>query len=97
MTLNDIPHFIFIFYAPPSAVQACKDAIFNAGGGRYSGFGNYTECCWSTAGVGQFRPGDSANPYIGQIGSLEETPEIRVEIICESKAIVKQVIIALMA
>jgi len=30
---------------PPSALAACKAAIFAAGAGRYPSSGNYTECC----------------------------------------------------
>ncbi|KAI1094651.1 GTP cyclohydrolase 1 type 2/Nif3 [Rostrohypoxylon terebratum] len=87
--------FTLIFYAPPSAVQACKAAIFAAGAGRYPGPGNYTECCWSTSGTGQFRPGDAANPHIGKVGALEETPEVRVETLCVGEDVVKGAVAAL--
>ncbi|KAI0013992.1 GTP cyclohydrolase 1 type 2/Nif3 [Xylariaceae sp. FL0662B] len=90
-----IKKFSLIFYAPPSAVQACKTAIFQAGAGRYPGPGNYTECCWSAMGTGQFRPGDAANPHIGQVGALEETPEVRVETLCLGEDVVKHAVAAL--
>lgn len=57
--------FRLIFNAPPSAVSACKAAIFAAGAGKYPGPGAYTECCWTTMGTGQFLPGDAANPHLG--------------------------------
>ncbi|KAL7626909.1 hypothetical protein AAE478_003683 [Parahypoxylon ruwenzoriense] len=88
-------HFSLIFYAPPGAVQACKAAVFGAGAGRYPGPGNYTECCWSAAGTGQFRPGDAANPHIGTPGALEETPEVRVETLCVGEDVVKGAVEAL--
>ncbi|KAI0104917.1 GTP cyclohydrolase 1 type 2/Nif3 [Hypoxylon sp. NC0597] len=90
-----VKSFTLIFYAPPSAVQACKAAIFAAGAGRYPGPGNYTECCWSTAGTGQFRPGDAAQPHIGTVGALEETPEVRVETLCIGEDTVKGAVAAL--
>ncbi|KAI1144524.1 GTP cyclohydrolase 1 type 2/Nif3 [Hypoxylon sp. FL0543] len=90
-----VKSFTLIFYAPPAAVQACKAAIFAAGAGRYPGPGNYTECCWSTAGTGQFRPGDAANPHIGTAGALEETPEVRVETLCVGEDTVKGAVAAL--
>ncbi|KAI0841760.1 GTP cyclohydrolase 1 type 2/Nif3 [Hypoxylon sp. FL0890] len=90
-----VKSFTLIFYAPPSAVQACKAAIFAAGAGRYPGPGNYTECCWSTTGTGQFRPGDAANPHIGTVGALEETPEVRVETLCVGEDTVKGAVAAL--
>lgn len=90
-----VARFSLIFYAPPAAVLACKAAIFKAGAGRYPGPGNYTECCWSTTGMGQFRPGGTANPHIGTVGALEETPEVRVETLCVGEDVAKQAVAAL--
>ncbi|KAI0390926.1 hypothetical protein F5Y17DRAFT_442609 [Xylariaceae sp. FL0594] len=44
--------FRLIFHVPTPAAAACKAAIFAAGAGRQ---GNYSECCFTTAGRGQFR------------------------------------------
>jgi hypothetical protein len=44
--------FRLVFFVPPSALEACKTAIFAAGAGRYPGPGNYTECCWTAMGTG---------------------------------------------
>ena len=87
--------FKLVFFAPPSALKACKDAIFAAGAGRYPGPGNYTECCWSTTGTGQFRPGDKANPNIGTVGTLEEVQEDRVETLCVGEDIARKAVEAL--
>ena len=85
----------FIFHVPTSALEQCKAAIFAAGAGRYPGPGNYTECCWTTIGTGQFRPGDSANPHIGTIGQLAHVEEARVETLCVGEDIVRQAVVAL--
>ena len=90
-----IARYTLIFYAPPTAVAACKAAIFRAGAGRYPGPGAYTECCWSTTGTGQFRPGGSANPAIGSVGALEETTEVRVETLCVGMEVAKKAVAAL--
>ena len=95
MAASTVQRFALVFHAPPASVQACKTAIFKAGAGRYPGPGNYTECCWSSLGTGQFRPGDAAKPHIGQVGELEETPEVRVETICVGEDVVKQAVAAL--
>ncbi|KAI9044520.1 uncharacterized protein KD926_000431 [Aspergillus affinis] len=87
--------FRLIFNAPPSAVAACKAAIFAAGAGKYPGPGDYTECCWTAMGTGQFRPGDAANPHLGKVGQLEETPEVRVETICVGEDIARKAVDAL--
>ncbi|KAK6076860.1 structural toxin protein [Seiridium cupressi] len=77
--MSSIARFKLVFFVPPAAVEACKTAIFGAGAGRYPA---YTECCWTSSGTGQFRPGDAANPHIGKVGQLEHTDEVRVEALC---------------
>ncbi|KAF2657796.1 structural toxin protein RtxA [Lophiostoma macrostomum CBS 122681] len=87
--------FKLIFFVPPSALQACKTAIFTAGAGRYPGPGNYTECAFTSKGVGQFRPGDAARPNIGEVGKLEEVEELRVETLCVGKDVTVKAVEAL--
>lgn len=84
-----------IFFAPSSSIAACKEAVFAAGAGRYPGPGSYTECCWTTMGNGQFRPGNAANPHIGRVGQLEETQEMRVETLCVGEDVARKAVDAL--
>ncbi len=93
--LSTTTRFKLVFFVPESALRACKTAIFAAGAGRYPGPGNYTECCWTAMGVGQFRPGDSANPNIGSVGVLEEVKEARVETVCVGEDVAKKAVEAL--
>ncbi|KAE8449574.1 hypothetical protein EG329_007904 [Mollisiaceae sp. DMI_Dod_QoI] len=87
--------FKLVFFVPPTALEACKTAIFAAGAGRYPGPGNYTECCWTAMGTGQFRPGNTANPHIGTVGTLEKTEEARVETLCVGEEVAKKAVEAL--
>lgn len=87
--------FRLIFRVPPHAADACKTAIFNAGAGCYPGPGQYTECCFSSLGTGQFRPGDTANPNVGSVGKLEHTPEMRIETLCVGEDVVRRAVEAL--
>ena len=87
--------FKLVFSVPPSFLDACKTAIFAVGAGRYPGPGNYTECCWTTMGTGQFRPGDTANPHIGSAGALEEVQEVRVETLCLGEDVAREAVMAL--
>ncbi|KAF1837974.1 hypothetical protein BDW02DRAFT_565478 [Decorospora gaudefroyi] len=80
-----VQKFKLIFFVPPSALSACKSAIFTAGAGRFPGAGGYTEVCFTSRGTGQFKPGDAANPHIGKVGELEELDEFRVEVMCMGK------------
>src|SRR5271170_3428984 len=87
--------FKLVFNVPASALEACKAAIFAAGAGRYPGPGNYTECCWTAMGTGQFRPGDTANPHVGSVGALEQVQEARVETLCVGEDVVRKAVEAL--
>lgn len=93
--MASLARYSLVFYVPPAAVADCKAAVFGAGAGRYPGPGNYTECCWSATGTGQFRPGDAANPHIGSVGALEKTPEVRVETLCVGSDVARKAVEAL--
>lgn len=66
-------------YVPDSHLDAVKDALFEAGAGRYRA---YDRCCWQILGTGQFRPLEGSRPYLGTQGRTETTPEWRVEMLC---------------
>jgi hypothetical protein len=87
--------FRLVFNVPTLSLAKCKEAIFTAGAGRYPGPGNYTECCWTVVGTGQFRPGDAAKPHLGQVGQLEEVEEARVETICVGEDVARDAVKAL--
>lgn len=95
MKMATATRFKLVFFVLPSHLEKCKDAVFAAGAGRYPGPGNYSECCWTTAGIGQFRPGDTAQPHIGTVGKLEIQEEVRVETLCQDHNIAKEAVKAL--
>lgn len=68
------------YYVPASHLEPTQQAIFAAGGGR---IGNYDSCCWVTEGLGQFRALDGANPFLGQVGKIEQEPELKVELVLD--------------
>jgi hypothetical protein len=67
-----------IYYVPESHLESTKTAVFEAGAG---GIGNYEHCAWQVLGTGQFKPVKGANPFIGEVGELEQLEEWRVETI----------------
>ncbi|KAF5975343.1 2-hydroxyisoflavone reductase [Fusarium bulbicola] len=87
--------FRLVFNVPTLSLAQCKEAIFAAGAGRYPGPGNYTDCCWTVVGTGQFRPGDAAKPHLGEVGKLEEVEEARVETICVGEDVARNAVKAL--
>jgi hypothetical protein len=87
--------FKLVFFVLPSALVACKSAIFAADAGRYPSPGNNTERCWTAMATDLFRPGDTANPHIGSVGVLEEVQEARVETLCHGKDVARKAVEAL--
>lgn len=65
-------------FVPTADVQVVSEAMFAAGAGE---IGDYSHCCWSTAGTGQFLPGSKADPAIGEIGEVTRIAEERVEMV----------------
>lgn len=78
------PLLKLVFFVPESHKEAVKQAIFDAGAGRYDGY----DCCsWESQGQGQFRPLDGSDPFIGKQGEVERVAEFRVETVCPESAI----------
>ena len=65
-----------VVFVPESALEALRDALFEAGAGR---IGDYARCSWYTAGTGTFLGGEDADPSIGERGREEHVPELRLE------------------
>lgn len=78
------PLYKLAFFVPESHKEQVKQAIFDAGAGRYDGY----DCCsWETQGIGQFRPLEGSQPFIGQQGEVELVAEFRVETVCTASTI----------
>ncbi|MEX1057809.1 MAG: NGG1p interacting factor NIF3 [Natronospirillum sp.] len=73
-----------VFFVPESHAEVTKAAVFAAGAGRQ---GDYECCAWQTVGTGQFRPVAGANPYLGQMGELEQVSEYRIETLVHHAAV----------
>ncbi|MFH0851635.1 MAG: hypothetical protein V1876_02700 [Candidatus Peregrinibacteria bacterium] len=71
-----------IVYVPVGAANSVRDAMASAGAGR---IGKYDSCSFSSRGTGRFRPLKGANPAIGDIGSLEEVEEERIEAVVKAE------------
>jgi hypothetical protein len=78
---------------PADALDATREAVFDAGGGR---IGDYERCSWYTAGTGTFLGGDETDPTIGERGREEHVPELRVETVVPDE-LVEEAVAALRA
>ncbi|HET9430236.1 MAG TPA: Nif3-like dinuclear metal center hexameric protein, partial [Chitinophagaceae bacterium] len=65
-------------FAPLKDADSIRNAIFKTGAGE---IGKYSECSFSTAGKGTFRPGEGTEPYVGREGERHVEEEARVEVI----------------
>jgi dinuclear metal center YbgI/SA1388 family protein len=72
-TLNKLVSFV-----PLKKKDSLLQALYKAGAGN---IGNYSECSFSTEGVGSFTPNDNANPVIGLQGTNEQVNETRIEVL----------------
>lgn len=63
-------------FVPREALDPVRDALFAAGAGR---IGAYERCSWYTEGTGTFFGGEGATPAVGEPGTEERVPELRLE------------------
>jgi dinuclear metal center YbgI/SA1388 family protein len=65
-----------VVFVPVADADRVRRALTEAGAGR---LGAYDSCTFTTTGEGRFRPLDGARPSIGEVGTVEVVPEVRVE------------------
>jgi len=65
---------------PESHLEAVLDAVAGAGGGVV---GHYTHCAFTNAGLGRFKPDESAAPHAGEKQIINAVDEWRIETFCE--------------
>ena len=85
------PSVKLVWFVPEEALDATREAVFDAGGGR---IGDYTRCSWYTAGTGTFFGGFGTDPAIGESGREERVAEYRVETVVPEVRI-RDVVVAL--
>lgn len=68
--------FKLVVYVPETHAAQVWQAITRAGAGH---IGNYSHCTFRTTGTGTFLPLTGTNPFIGEIGQVEQVAEARLE------------------
>jgi len=71
-----MPNVKLVWFVPADALDATRNAVFDAGAGR---IGDYERCSWYTAGTGTFLGAEGTSPVVGESGTEEHVPELRVE------------------
>jgi dinuclear metal center YbgI/SA1388 family protein len=65
-----------VVFVPSADAEKLLDALAAAGAGE---IGDYSRCAWTTSGIGTFLPRAGATPSVGEVGSVAQVPEIRLE------------------
>lgn len=68
----------WVTFVPHADVDAVAGAMTTAGAGA---LGDYDSCTFRSTGTGTFRPLEGATPAIGEVGSLQQVPETRLELV----------------
>lgn len=64
-------------YVPLNTAEQLKNALFEAGAGNV---GNYSNCCFTSQGIGSFKADKHAKPTIGTIGETHFEEEVQINI-----------------
>ncbi|MDP4680355.1 MAG: Nif3-like dinuclear metal center hexameric protein [Cyclobacteriaceae bacterium] len=70
-----------VTFTPKENASEILERLYVAGAGQ---IGNYSQCSFSSEGIGTFKPNDKANPVIGKLGHKETINEVRLEVIFPS-------------
>jgi dinuclear metal center YbgI/SA1388 family protein len=64
-------------YVPTDAAETLREKLFDAGAGA---IGNYTNCSFTTSGMGSFKAEKDAKPTIGIVGETHFEQEVQINI-----------------
>jgi len=67
-----------VTFVPVDHADKVREALFIAGAGN---IGNYDACSYTTEGIGTFRGGEDAKPFVGEKGEVHQEIEVRFETI----------------
>lgn len=73
-----------VTFVPRAQVETVRNALASAGAGI---IGGYTVCSFMLEGTGTFLGGAGTHPAVGRAGHLEETREVRLEMVCSKSAL----------
>lgn len=77
-----------IVYVPSENKEEVMSALFDAGAGEIA---EYSECSFSSKGLGTFLPSENANPFVGEKGQRATEEEERLEVIVPNYLINKSI------
>ena len=75
---NECPQYKLVVFVPKGHEEQVRDAACSAGAGV---IGEYEFCTFQTEGLGTFMPGETAQPFSGEVGKLNRADELRLEMV----------------
>jgi dinuclear metal center YbgI/SA1388 family protein len=76
LTDTKASQYKLVTFVPQEHLDRVASALFDAGAGR---IGDYSQCSFRSPGTGTFFGEEGTRPTVGQIGKLEQAPEVRLE------------------
>ena len=70
-----------VTFVPSAHADKVRQALFDAGAGK---IGNYDSCSYNIEGLGTFRAGENANPFVGSKHEIHNETEVRIEVVLPS-------------
>jgi dinuclear metal center YbgI/SA1388 family protein len=67
-----------VCWVPVAHVEEVRSALWGAGAGN---IGKYSECSFAVEGMGTFKGGEGAEPWVGELGVRHSEKEVRLEVI----------------
>nr|WP_298794732.1 Nif3-like dinuclear metal center hexameric protein [uncultured Allomuricauda sp.] len=67
-----------VTYAPINTADNVKSALFQAGAGA---MGKYSNCSFSSEGMGSFKPEAGTNPTLGEVGQVHQEKEVQINMV----------------
>ena len=67
-----------VVFVPPDHLEAVAEAMSSAGAGV---IGDYDKCSFRMSGTGTFQPRAGASPFVGTVGTSQNVPEVRLEML----------------
>lgn len=75
-------------YIPMTHEKIVREALGEIGAGY---IGNYSNCTFNSLGIGTFKPEEKSNPFIGEMGKIEEVKEVKIETVVSSSILQKTI------
>ena len=72
------PFYKCVTYVPPTHLESVREALWEAGAGQV---GRYSRCSYASTGIGTFWPEGETHPFLGEVGTLNQHSEMRLEVV----------------